>query len=162
VKRRIDLSEDESELEEIREVRQKYLVSFVLFALVLLSSLSVVFYYIRQMPSNGWQSKGDKSVKRSPRQGRRKCARPFTAPRSVSKDKGKIVESEVQVITETENARDIEGRQDEEPQVISFDKGLTMLSEIEADEYAEHGEVLRWSPNSEAEEQTKDKTPDNI
>ena len=114
------------------------------------------------MPSNGWQSKGDKSVRRSPRQGRRKCARPFTAPRSVTKDKGKTVESEVQVITETENARDIEGRQDEEPQVIPFEKGLKMLSEREADECAEHGEVLRWSPNSEAEEQTQEKTSENI
>jgi hypothetical protein len=35
----------------------------------------------------------------------------------VTKDKGKTVESEVEVITETENARDIEGREDEQPQV---------------------------------------------
>jgi hypothetical protein len=94
------------------------------------------------MPSNGWQSKGDKSVRRSPRQGRRKCARPFTAPRSLTKDKGKTVENEVQVITETENARDIEGRQDEQPQVILFeseerqdeqpqDKGMAVESEVD-------------------------------
>ena len=69
------------------------------------------------MPSKGWQSKGDKSVRRSPRGGKRKCARPFKAPRSVTKDKGKTVESEVEVITETENERDIEGREDEQPQV---------------------------------------------
>ena len=56
----------------------------------------------------------------------------------------------------------IEGRQDEEPQVIPFEKGLKMLSEREADECAEHGEVLRWSPNSEAEEQTQEKTSENI
>jgi hypothetical protein len=113
------------------------------------------------MPSNGWQNKGDKSVRRSPRQSRRKCARPFTAPRSVTKDKGKTGESEVQGITETENARDIEGRQEEVPQVIPFEKGLTMLSEREADEYAEHGEVLRLSTDSEAE-QRKEQTPENI
>jgi hypothetical protein len=35
----------------------------------------------------------------------------------VTKDKGKTVESVVEVITETENARDIEGREDEQPQV---------------------------------------------
>ena len=36
-----------------------------------------------------------------------------------------------------------------------------MLSEREADECAQHGEVLQWSPDSEAE-QTKEKTPENI
>ena len=112
------------------------------------------------MPSEGWQSKGDKSVRRSPRRGQRKCARPFTAPRSVTKDKGKTVESEVQVITETENARDIEEREDEQPQVILFeseerqdeqtqDKGKTVESEVDV------------ITETEAE-QTKDKTPENI
>jgi hypothetical protein len=35
------------------------------------------------------------------------------------------------------------------------------MSEREADECAEHGEVLRWSPDSGVEE-TKDQTPENI
>jgi hypothetical protein len=76
------------------------------------------------MASKGWQSKGDKSVKRSLRQGGRQCARPFKASRSVTKDKGNKEDSEVQVITETENARDIEGRQDAEAHVIPFTKGI--------------------------------------
>ena len=94
------------------------------------------------MPSEGWQSKGDKPVRSSRGGGKRKCARPFTAPRLVTKDKEKTLESEVQVITETENARDIEGREDEQPQVILFeseerqdeqpqDKGETVESEVD-------------------------------
>ena len=34
-------------------------------------------------------------------------------------------------------------------------KGIKLMSEREADKCAEHGEVLRWSPDSEVE-QTKD------
>ena len=83
------------------------------------------------MASKGWQSKGDKSVRRSPRQRGRQCARPFKAPRSVTKDKGKTADSEIQEISGTENARDIEGRQDEVPHVIPFVKGT--MSEKEAD-----------------------------
>ena len=83
------------------------------------------------MPSIGWQNKGDKSVRRSPRRGQRKCARPFTAPRSVTKDKGKTVESVVEVITETENARDIEGREDEQPQVrVLTETGIGILASL--------------------------------
>ncbi len=108
------------------------------------------------MASKGWQSKGDKSGRRSPRQRGRQCARPFKAPRSVTKDKGNKEDSEIQEITGTENARDIEGRQDEEPHVIPYIKGIKIMSEREATECAEHGEVLRWSTDSE-QEQTKDK-----
>ena len=61
------------------------------------------------MASKGWQSKGDKSGRRSPRQRGRQCARPFKAPRSVTKDKGNKEDIEIQEITGTENARDIEG-----------------------------------------------------
>jgi hypothetical protein len=61
------------------------------------------------MTSKGWQSKGDKSGRRSPRQRGGQCARPFKAPRSVTKDKGNKEDSEIQEITGTENARDIEG-----------------------------------------------------
>ncbi len=46
-------------------------------------------------------------------------------PRSVTQDKGNIEDTEIQEITETANARDIEGRQDEEPRVIPFIKGTT-------------------------------------
>ncbi len=110
------------------------------------------------MASEEWQSKGDKSVRRSPRQRERQCARPFKAPRPVTKDKGNKEDSEIQEITETENARDIEARQDEEPHVIPFIKGIKMMSEREATELAQNGEVLRWSPDSEGEQKI-DKTP---
>ena len=110
------------------------------------------------MPSKGWKSKGDKSGRRSPRQRGRQCARPSKAPRSVTTDKSNKEDSEIQEITGTENARQIEGRQDEEPHVIPFIKGIKLMSEREATECAEHGEVLRWSPDSEGE-QTIDKTP---
>ena len=43
-----------------------------------------------------------------------------------------------------------------EPHVIPFIKGIKMMSEREATECAEHGEVLRWSTDSE-QEQTNDK-----
>ena len=59
-----------------------------------------------------------------------------------------ISETFIDVISETENARDIEARQDKEPHVIPFIKGIKLMSEREADECAEHGEVLRWSPDS--------------
>jgi hypothetical protein len=85
-----------------------------------------------------------------PRKTGRQCARPFKAPRSVRKDKEKIADSEIQEISGTEKARDIEGRQDEVQHVIPFVKGT--MSEREADECARHGEVLRWSTDSDAEE----------
>ncbi len=77
------------------------------------------------MASKGWQSKGEKTVRRSPRQGKRQCARPFKAPRSVT-----TKDSEVELISET---------------------FIDVISETET----EHGEVLRWSPDSGLEE-TKD------
>ena len=73
------------------------------------------------MASKGWQSKGDKSVRRSPRQAKRQCARPFKAPRSVTTEDSEvelISETFIDVISETENARDIEARQEKEPHVI--------------------------------------------
>jgi hypothetical protein len=73
----------------------------------------------------------------------------------VTKDKGNIKDSEIQEITGTENARDIEARIDEDPQVIPYIKGIKLMSEREATECAEHGEVLRWSTDSEPE-QTND------
>ena len=59
----------------------------------------------------------------------------------MTKDKGNKEDSEIQEITATENARDIEGRQDEEPHVIPFIKGIKMMSEREADESC----LLFWS-----------------
>ncbi len=69
---------------------------------------------------------------------------------------GNKEDSEIQEITETENARDMEGRQEKEPHVIPYIKGIKMMSEREATECAENGEVLRWSTDSEPE-QTIDK-----
>ncbi len=108
------------------------------------------------MASKGCQRKGEKFVRRSPRQRGLRCARPFKAPRLVTKDKADKDDSEIQEITETENARDMEGRQGKEPHVIPYIKGIKMMSERESTEMAENGEVLRCSTDSEAE-QTIDK-----
>jgi hypothetical protein len=46
------------------------------------------------------------------------------------------------------------GKQDKEVHSIPFKKGIKMMSEREADECAEHGEVLRWSrPTDSGEDQ---------
>ncbi len=97
------------------------------------------------MASKGWQRKGDKTGRPSPRQRGRQCARPFKAPRSVTTEIGNKEDKDIEEITGTENARLLEGRQDEEPHVIPFNKGIKMMSEREATECAQHDEVLRWS-----------------
>jgi hypothetical protein len=66
-------------------------------------------------------------------------------------------ESQVEIISETQNTRDIEGKAQAEPHVIPYIKGIKMMSEREADECARHGEVLRWSTDSDNEKIT-DKT----
>jgi hypothetical protein len=75
------------------------------------------------MTDKGWKSKGDKVPRRSQRQTGKVCMGPFKAPRPVAKDKEmdsdvqvviqeKVGEkdSQVQLITETQNLREIEAR----------------------------------------------------
>jgi hypothetical protein len=127
------------------------------------------------MTDRGWKSKGDKVPRRSPRKTGKTCDRPFKAPRK--KGKTKLVaevedsdvqfveehkegenDSQVQCITESQNKRDMAGKEGAEPiRINPYPNGLRM-SEREADETARYGEVLRWS--SEEEDKTKDKTKD--
>ena len=98
------------------------------------------------MADKGWKNKEDKVPRRSPRKRGKMCNRPFKAPRRVAD-----VESQVQIITEAQNTREIEGQHEAEPHVIPFVR--------EADECAKHGEVLRSSNDSDVEK-TKDNTED--
>jgi hypothetical protein len=124
------------------------------------------------MAEKGWQNKGDKVARRSPRKRGKKCGRPFKAPRPVVQEQDSDVqeiqietvadsESQVEIISETQNTtRDIAGKAQAEPHVRPYIKGIKMMSEREADECARHGEVLRWSTDSDNEKITDDKTYD--
>jgi hypothetical protein len=107
-------------------------------------------------------SKGGKDPRRSARNTVKTCGRPFKAPRPVKHIKTDIVrvsdtvlqDSGVQIITETANDRDRESRQEAEPHTIPYLKGTKLMSEREANKCARHGEVLRWSSDSDKEEMT--------
>jgi hypothetical protein len=99
-----------------------------------------------QMTDRAWQSKGKKLPRKSPRRRGKTCGRPFKAPRPIaelensdvqyiSQDRDDNHDSQVQIITETEN----------EPHVIPFIPDIKMMSERENNEMAREGEVLRWS-----------------
>ena len=111
------------------------------------------------MPDKNWKGKGGALPRRSVRKRGKTCGRPFTAPRLVEETVKEIItvtetetqDSQVQLITETENDRDIQARQEVAPVVIPFIKGIKLLSEREADEMARHGEVLRYSTDSDPE-----------
>jgi hypothetical protein len=64
-------------------------------------------------------------------------------------------DSQVQVITETENDRDIQARVVGRAVIIPYNKGDKAMSEREANEEARHGEMLRWSTDSDNEEVTQ-------
>jgi hypothetical protein len=51
-------------------------------------------------------------------------------------------ESQVVIISETQNRRDITGKAEAEPDVIPYIKGIKLMSAREADECARHGEVI--------------------
>ncbi len=95
------------------------------------------------MAEQDWLGKGDKLPRRSPRRKGKTCGRPIKAPRPVSEKEADKDESQVEIITETENERDIQARQDVQPHVIPFIPGLRDMSYREAIETAEFGEVLR-------------------
>ena len=68
------------------------------------------------MTSKEGQRKGERSMRRSPKQGITECVRPFKAPRLViTEDSPLITETFIDVISETAKARDSETIQDEEP-----------------------------------------------
>jgi hypothetical protein len=86
------------------------------------------------METRGWQSKGDKAPRRSPRRQRKTCGRPFKAPRKgkssktvpqvkaseaglVLQDGQDTQDSQVQQISETENDRDIRERIEQDNEV---------------------------------------------
>ena len=108
-------------------------------------------------PRRSPRTRGDMQPRRSPTKRVKTWSRPFKAPRAIVEVQDSDVqdsevqdsESQVKIITEAENTRDIEARQVAEPHVIPFIKGIKMMSEREADECARHGEVLRWSPDSD-------------
>jgi hypothetical protein len=52
-----------------------------------------------------------------------------------------------------------QGKQDKEVHAIPYKKGVKMMSYREATEVAEHGEVLRWSSESEGEGEETTKAP---
>jgi hypothetical protein len=112
------------------------------------------------MPEKGWKGKGEKEPRRSPRKRGKTCGRPFKAPRPVSEaverdsdvvllttDVDLHTDSQVQVITETENERDLRGR-----------RRSVMLREREANEMAKYGEVINPS-SSDNEKQVRQDTP---
>ena len=78
------------------------------------------------MPDKNWKGKGEALPRTSPRKRGKTCGRPFTAPRLVEEIVKEIItvtdtetqDSQVQLITETENDRDIQARQ-EEPEVVT-------------------------------------------
>ena len=84
------------------------------------------------MTDRGWKSKGEKVPRRSPRKTGKTCGRPFKAPRKkgktkvvaevedsdvqlVEQDKEGENESQVQCIAESQNKRDMEGKEEAEP-----------------------------------------------
>ncbi len=89
-----------------------------------------------------WLGKGDKVLRRSPRRKGKTCGRPFKAPRPVSDKEADKEESQVEITTETENERDIQERQEEQPHVIPFIPGLRPMSYREAIKTTEFGEIL--------------------
>jgi hypothetical protein len=128
------------------------------------------------MTDRSWKSKGDKVPRRSPRKTGKTCGRPFKALRKKGKTKlvaevedsdvplvelDKEVEndSQVQCITESQNKRDMEGKEEAEPiRINPYPNGIRLMSDREATECARYGEVLRWS--SDEEDKTKEKTKD--
>ncbi len=54
--------------------------------------------------------------------------KPFKAPRKVNLCEEDISNSDVQAITETENARDLEARQDKDVFVNPYPKGIKLMS----------------------------------
>jgi hypothetical protein len=134
-----------------------------LFGLVLLSGNA----------DRTWKSKADKEPRRSARKKGKTCGRPFKEPRPVKETENEIItvtetennDSQVEISTETANGRDIQARQEAEPHRIPFIRGIKMMSSREAEEMSAHGEVLRWSTDSDREDMTdtrEERTIDSV
>ena len=88
------------------------------------------------MPDTSWKGKGEALPRRSPRKRGKTCGRPFKAPRPVEETVKEIVrvtetetkDSQVKLITETENDRDIQARQEAAPVRIPFRKGIKLMN----------------------------------
>ncbi len=123
------------------------------------------------MADKGRKSKGDNVRRRSPRKKGKLFSRPFTAPRAKTVKKNKVAEeqesdvqviekesvtdkeSQVELVTETQNLRDIEAKRLAIPPLVNpYPKGIKLMSEREADEEGKYGEVLRWSSDSDDED----------
>jgi hypothetical protein len=87
---------------------------------------------------------------------------PFRAPREAHERPRRILkDSEVQERIEQQNLREIEARRLAiHPLFNPYPRGIKLMSAREADECARHGEVLRWSSDSD-EEKTKDSDSDS-
>ena len=94
------------------------------------------------MADEDWLGKGDRLPRRSPRRKGKTCGRPFKAPRPVSEKEADKDESQAEIITETENERDIQARQEVQPHVIPFIPGLRPMSYREAIKTTEFEEIL--------------------
>ncbi len=143
---------------EQREIRQHIFFVFLLWCLtwrVCCCFLSLLSHLI----SDKWQAK-DGRVKATSQVDAALDKEEDSVP-GHSKSQGQSQKTKVTKKTATfRRLREqrTQERQDEEPHVIPFNKGIKMMSEREATELAQNGEVLTWSPDSEGE-QTIGKTP---
>jgi hypothetical protein len=124
VRRRIDCVQGRQEQQGLIPHRQAYLLCVVVVVLLylccLFNSCVLVFYSSVEMADEDWIGKGDNLPRRSPRRKGKTCGRPFKAPRPVSDKEDERGESQVVVITEIENDRDIQDREEAQPIVIPF------------------------------------------
>jgi hypothetical protein len=77
---------------------------------------------------------------------RRRVTEPFQAPRQAKETTGTVRRS----------VRQTDKMTNDKPTIIPFRKGIKLMSEREANECARHGEVLRWSSDSDHEEVCKE------
>jgi hypothetical protein len=76
---------------------------------------------------------------------------PFRAPREAHERPRRVwSDSEAQEKIQQQNLRALEARRLAIPPLFNpYPRGIKLMSEREADEVARHGEVLRWSSDSE-------------
>ena len=72
---------------------------------------------------------------------------PFRAPR----------EAKQTTATVRRSPRQTDKKTNDKPTIVPFRKGIKMMSQREAGECARHGEVLRWSSDSDEDEVSKAK-----
>ena len=79
---------------------------------------------------------------------------PFRAPREAHERPRRIwTDSEAQERIQQQNLRALEARRLAIPPLFNpYPRGIKLMSEREANEVARHGEVLRWSSDSDEED----------